>query len=140
MIEARKARRSIIASPDKSLDTRSTRFVLVNFGGKGLSLGTRGLTHYYWRKVAISLIENWLIRSRSGNACFSASIGLSYRTDPVKFDHLQHGVTEFLMQKFAVNSPSPALVKVDSPNIGLDHPKVDNVMATAAYFTFCVVQ
>ena len=44
------------------------------------------------------------------------------------------------MQKFAVNSPSPALVKVDSPSIGLDHPKADNVMATAAYFAFRVGQ
>jgi hypothetical protein len=35
-------------------------------------------------------------------------------------------VTEFLVQKFAVNSPSAALVKVDSPSIGLDHPKTDN--------------
>src|SRR5580765_7761546 len=68
----------------------------------------------------------------------SGIIGLEYRAGLVQFDHLQHHVTEFLMRKFAVNSPSPALVKVDSPNIGLDHSKADNVMATAAYFTFRV--
>ena len=47
-------------------------------------------------------------------------------------------MTELLMWKFVVNTPTVVLIEFDGPSIGLDHPQAKGVMSTTAYFAFGV--
>lgn len=64
------------------------------------------------------------------------SIVSGHGNRPARFRHFKHRMAEFLMRKFAVNFPAPALIKQNGPSIGLDHAKAKCVASTTVYLKF----
>jgi hypothetical protein len=64
------------------------------------------------------------------------SIVSGHGNRPVRFRHFKHRMAEFLMRKFTVNLPALVLIKLNGPNIRLDHAKAKRAMSASPYLKF----